>query len=833
MWKNSPYKVFVRWLAVTVATAGVAIGTWVIWEVHYWSKYDALSVVIGTPAPEPYLTRVNTSALPTGDSPHIFPGTPRNQTTRGIHTANGLLPIERLDSSTSCGQSGCHPDITRQWQQSMHHIASFNNPLYKQSVDYTRARQGDEGARWCAGCHDPVLLLSGTMDGNVTEETPGAQAGVTCLVCHSTVGVQDLTGNGRYVLDVPDVSSLDPSYPLSGVVQELLKLYPAPHKAGLMRSLHQEPEFCSSCHRVGLTPAQNHFRWLRGQDQFGGWLNGGPSGRVARGFYTPDAPKRCQDCHMPLVASSDAGNDNGMVRSHAFPGANTAIPTLKNHPDQLAASKAMLEGSVRVDLFAVRITPDAGTENTPDSSPEVWGLPLEQVSLPAGQWVTVDAVVRNVRVGHNFPDGVLDNKDVWLEMTAKNAQGEVLWKQGGLEKNGELNSTSHRYGALLLDAKGNRIDKRNIGDFRVPLLVRTIGPGQSEVVPYRFRVPASTERLTLEAALYYRKTKPDYLAWTYAGERDPASPLPPVGSDTDEGLYLLNPLKEIPTLPVVTVSSARVTLPILPVSTPAREALAQVARADQKASADNKLTVASVPLPQRLNDYGNSWLRYQDLDRMVRAYSLLAALAPLEPLGAVGLARAALQAGDAERALEALAEAKAVVRQGQQKDPVKFALKNHARIPGLWASALLKRADYAEAETLILELLKDFPQDRSLWLDLAFAQFQQGEFQQEKLTLAVTSARKVLALDPDDRTAWQVLARAQAGLGNQAAAQEANRIFDALREDPSVQGLRARYLEKHPEEAHEVQEKHDHTIPDPTIGGTLNPTPIQLRTQGS
>lgn len=787
-------------------------GGWTWREVWYWSRYDALSMMVSTPNPTTYTVRVTSDQRPSDDDPELFPGT--------VHALNGRLPIERLDASSSCGLAGCHPDITRQWQQSMHHFASFNNPLYRQSVDYTRDRQGDAGVRWCASCHDPVMLLSGNIDENlhpeastgqsgapphsrptrqITPESPGAQAGVTCLICHSIVNVQDLTGNGRYTLDAPELASLEPDHPLSPLMHSLLKLYPTAHKAGLNRGLLHEPELCSSCHRVGLTPAQNHFRWIRGQDQYGSWLNGGASGRVARSFYTPEKPQRCQDCHMPLVASQDAGNDNGMVRSHRFPGANTAIPALLNLPEQGKQTGTFLQGSVRLDLFALRRLSAQEL-----SEEERWHFPLETQTLTAGERVAVDVVVRNLRVGHNFPEGVLDNKDVWLEVVALDLQGREVWRQGGLDPAGELLPGSHLYAALLLDPNGNRIDKRNIGDFRVPLFVRTLGPGQSEVVSYRFTVPSGLAGLTLDARLRYRKTKLDYLRWTYAGTRKPEDPLPPIGAIADSGSYVLDPIRPVPEIPVIELSHARLTLPIQAAS-PSTRPLSALATAGTS-PVENLLPAVTASLDLRLNDYGNGWLRFADPNRATRAFSLLSERSPT-PLGPVGLARAALLIGDANGALNVLEQARDRVKAAQQQDPGANAWSRHARIPGLWASALLKRGDFKEADQLVTTLLQNFPQDRSLWLDLTLARFQQGKLQE-----TVEAAQRVLALDPDDRTAWQLLSRAQAGLGAQDKALEAHRIFEALREDPSVQGLRARYLAAHPEASTEAQEKHDHEV---------------------
>ena len=52
----------------------------------------------------------------------------------------------------------------------------------------------------------------------------------------------------------------------------------------------------------------------------------------------------CVDCHMPLVDSWDAGNVKGKVHSHRFPAANTALPFVNHHQEQLETVTAFLEG---------------------------------------------------------------------------------------------------------------------------------------------------------------------------------------------------------------------------------------------------------------------------------------------------------------------------------------------------------------------------------------------------------------------------------------------------------------------------------------------------------
>ncbi|MCS6914081.1 MAG: tetratricopeptide repeat protein [Myxococcales bacterium] len=720
---------------------------------------------VGRPAWDVYLHRATQQEPAPGDDPALFPAGPRSR--------RGRLRREQLDNAALCGQGGCHPDIVRQWEQSVHHLASFTNPFYRKAADYTRQRRGDAGVRWCAGCHDPVLLLSGTIDGPVTPETPGAGAGVTCLVCHGTVALQDLTGNGRYVLDVPEVGFLAPEHPLGGILRAALRLYAAPHRRGLLRPLHRQPELCSACHRVSLQPAQNGYRWLRGQDQYGGWITSGPSGRVARSFYTPAAPQRCQDCHMPLVPSQDAGNDGGLVRSHAFPGANSVVPALAGHQEQARRSAAFLQGSMRVDLFAIRKR-EGGAERTV--------APLTQARLRPGEEVVLDVVVRNVRVGHGFPEGVLDNKEVWLEVEARDGQGRLLWREGGLDEEGRLRPTSHRYGAVLLDAAARRIDKRNINDFRVVLFRRVIGPGQSDVARYRFRVPGDAAgAIALSARLRYRKVSWDYARWTFAGRRAPGEEPPSLNAPVDQGRFVLDPQVPVPEIPVVDVATAQVTLPLDGTTPP---------------PADH----AIAPLHERLYDYGVGLLLQQDVERARRAFLRLTEEFPDFVDGHVGLARVALLIGDPDGAMAVLQHARTLAERPAGQPA-------RARTLALLAQALVERGEYEGAQQLIQEVLRSYPRDGSLWSDLGYVHFQREEFAQ-----AIAAYQQALAIDPDDGPAHAMLARSLRAAGRLQEAAEEEHIFDALRDNVALDGLRQQYLQRHPEEALEASMGHEHRV---------------------
>lgn len=387
--------------------------------------------------------------------------------------------------------------------------------------------------------------------------------------------------------------------------------------------------------------------------------------------------------------------------------------------------------------------------------------------------------MRNIRVGHVFPEGTLDNKDIWLEFSVASPSGEALFQTGGRAAQGNLSPESHRYGATLIDAAGQRIDKRNIGEFRVALFKRVIGPGQSDVARYRFTVPPGIDgALTLKAALRYAKVRPDYAEFTFASKR--VDPLPPVGSDTESVRYERDPAGLIPELPIREVAGDTAKLAVDP---------------------DAAITPAPADLlPERWHDFGVALLLQRDFDDAARAFAELNKRYPQYVLGHVGTARLALAMGEPQKAKSALEKARAALEQSAEVDWVK-----HARVPALYATAQLAGGEYEDAVAGFSDVLARYPQDRSLDVDLGYALFQLG-----KMDESVASYRAALALDPDDGAAWSMLARAEEKRGNAEAAASAQAIFDALREEVGVQGLREQYLAKHPGDLVESEAAHVH-----------------------
>ncbi len=277
----------------------------------------------------------------------------------GAKTSDGrLVPSSFFMESKKCGE--CHRDIYEQWKSSAHHFASFNNQFYRKSIEYMQGVVGTQPSKWCAGCHDHAVFFNGRFDRPIKEQidTPEAQAGLSCMSCHSIVHVAGSVGNGEFTMSYPPLHEIanSPNPLMHGLERFVTYAAPEAHRRTFMKPFmrQENAEFCAACHKVHLDVPVNQYRWFRGFNEYDNWQASGISGQGARSFYYPAKPSNCADCHMPLVNSHDPGNINGKVHSHSFPGANTALPFVNNDQKQLSLVENFLKsGFISVDIFAV------------------------------------------------------------------------------------------------------------------------------------------------------------------------------------------------------------------------------------------------------------------------------------------------------------------------------------------------------------------------------------------------------------------------------------------------------------------------------------------------
>jgi len=702
----------------------------------------------------------------------------------------------------------CHQDAYKGWFHSAHHYSSFNNPPYLASVRETRAvavsRDGNtQAVKWCAGCHDPVPLLSGALDDPHYDDVnhPTAHAGITCTVCHAVSEVHTLAGNGGYTLEEPHhyPFATSDSEVLQWVNAQLVKSKPDFHKRSFLKPVHRTAEFCSTCHKVSIPPEVNHYKdFLRGQNHYDSFALSGASGHGARSFYYPDhARETCAACHMPTLPSTDpaardfANNGTRSVHDHIFPGANTGLPTIlavaassgqgrktgvidgpesaaafhsaaARHADFLRGTKT--DGSdrkLRVDIFGLK-------EEGRTDGLLVAPLRPELPALEPGRKYLVEVVVRTLALGHHFTQGTVDSNEVWLEFTAKADRGLIAasGRMAGPGDSGSVDPWAHRLNVLVLDRHGNRVDRRNPQDIFTPLYDHQIPPGAAQVVHYLLDVPADvTGPVTLAARVRYRKFDQTYMDYVQRSLADGPKDAPP------------------PVLPVVDLCADAVTLPVA---------------GGESAATLAEQTSPVKPAWQRWNDYGIGCLlegganaKRGELRQAEAAFRVVADTKEAAGHGWINLARVLIAEGRLPEAVDVINAARTAT------PPPPWWLVD-------WFTGLVAVENASGPEDLdrgigaferILEpdnqpLSRgfDFSRDYVVRNRLADTIFRRGVIEEEPareqtLRRAVAEYRQTLALEPEDLDAHYGLAQCFARLAGNTASPVIERV-EAIGHEP-------------------------------------------------
>ena len=726
------------------------------------------------------------------------------------------IPSKFFMESDSCKR--CHEDIYNQWSSSAHHFSSFNNQWYRKSIEYMQDTIGTKPSKWCGGCHDPAVLYSGLMDTPIKQivHRPESQAGLGCMMCHSIAEVKSTMGQGDFYLEYPKLHELAATQnPVARALHDfLIRLNPEPHRRVFLKPFMktQTAEFCSTCHKVHLDVPVNHYRWFRGFNEYDNWQASGVSWQGARSFYYPPKPQQCADCHMPAESSHDAGNINGFVHSHRFPGANTAVPTANEDAAQLKLTEAFLKSAaLTVDIFAVSpaqvplkpgaatqadlattfaVGEEAETKVVSGDAGEVLPItaPLNRVqpALRRGDTVRVDVVVRTKKVGHFFPGGTVDAYDTWLELKGTDDMGQTIFWSGMVEDNGKgpVEKGAHFYRSLQVDLHGNPINKRNAWATRAVVYVRLIPPGAADTVHYRVAIPETAgNKITLHARLCYRKFSWFNTLESFAGRPDQASANSVTPEYDDRPTVFTASLsgvsarqEKIPDVPIVTVAENEVTLPAIAHNSPAPE----------------PQTIVTKEEWQRWNDYGIGLFLQGDLKAAAAAFQKVTEADANNPDGWVNIGRAAVQEGDMERA-------RTVLEKALSLSP------GLARANYFYARVLRSDGNYEGAAARLRKVLAQYPRDRVALNDLGRVLFLQRKYPE-----AVKVLQSIFEIDPEDLQAHYNLMLCYSGLGDEKRAKEHQARYMRFKADESAQAITGPYRQLHPEDNNERQSIHEH-----------------------
>lgn len=338
-------------------------------------------------------------------------------------------------NSASC--KNCHPEIFKQWANSNHRLMGGSNPYYMVLEELAAKEEGEGFRFWCMGCHSPSQLTSGARktdtknrmldkDGHalaldMKSTDSGAEEGTSCLFCHRIERLEEVPGNGGFTINLRGREKyvFEERSGILGYIHEAsINAKPKMHANSYSKGFYKDSKYCMSCH-TEFSPGKG----AKIVDTYGEWKNS-PYNKGANNPKT----KECIDCHMHAAPSALDKKIAGRstvggalkegIRTHHFVGSNHFLSGLR--------SKEHEKMTVEMLRAAVKIEP---------------------IRLKNGLAVKVS----NVGAGHHLPTGVADFRELWLEVSAKDANGKEILSSGKLDKNLEVE-------------KGSRMFKKTFGD---------------------------------------------------------------------------------------------------------------------------------------------------------------------------------------------------------------------------------------------------------------------------------------------------------------------------------------------------------------------------------
>lgn len=480
----------------------------------------------------------------------------------------GALEPTALAGSATCGTTGCHEEIYREWLPSAHRYAALDD-LFQRVQVLMAEETSPEQTRYCAGCHDPISLFSGSKNsGNITLSSEGFDEGASCLVCHSIVQT-DVQGNGDYTIEPPRRMAYEQDDgPVARFLADfVIRSFPEPHVQAYSRPLYKTAEFCAACHKQYIDKEVNtDIGKVQGQNQYDSWRNS----RWHR-EGSPEETITCRECHMPLAPSTDPARgdrtdsyrrpDDGMHRGHGMVASNQYIPILhglEGAEEHVAEVERWMRGEVEIPEIADRWV----------EGPVVRLNVVAPDEVREGDEVPVQVVMTNNKTGHDFPTGPLDMIESWVELTVSDASGETVFQVGGLDEHGDVEGSPLIFKKDGFDRRGELIDRHNLWDLVGASYARSLFPGVTDTVEVNFQCPSMARgrvreageklapgartdefafdappgggELRIVARLLYRKANPKFLKRTYGVDTELSAPVSEV-SRTETTIRVVSP----------------------------------------------------------------------------------------------------------------------------------------------------------------------------------------------------------------------------------------------------------------------------------------------------
>lgn len=364
--------------------------------------------------------------------------------------------------------SNCHGNSFGEWDGSMH--SNSDEDFFYQAMlqEYGTAAEA-EGlpAGFCSRCHTPIGLVSEEippLDGSGLSEV--AKEGVQCDFCHAVAESEGI-GNAPYVLDPGDVKwgrRTDAQSPAHEVEAH---------------EFYTQSEYCGMCHNIyhpanNLTLAATYTEWKESP-------------------YAEEGVQ-CQDCHMtPGIVEYEAnpgkaassGPEREHVYTHYFVGGNAFVTDALGEGRHEKRAIEYLQHAAALDVKA----------------PE---------SAEAGETVEIEVEIKNTGAGHKIPSGVTEDREIWLEITATDANGKELYRSGTLEEEGKIDPEATIYHTVFADSEGQPTLK--VWEAESILYDNRISPKTSVLENHSFVMPeGAANPITIKSVLHYRSASQKHI----------------------------------------------------------------------------------------------------------------------------------------------------------------------------------------------------------------------------------------------------------------------------------------------------------------------------------
>jgi hypothetical protein len=310
--------------------------------------------------------------------------------------------VAELQDPETCKE--CHPKHYDQWSGSMHAYAS-DDPVFIAMNKRGQRETNNELGDFCIQCHAPMAVKLGSASGSNFDPAAltSSTRGITCYFCHNVESIAADHNNGLVIAGDQTMrgGAKNPSESPAHFSE-----YDT-----AMASKTNNSEMCGSCHDV-VTSAAVHL-----ERTFAEWKTTVFAIQDPASFL----PVTCSTCHMTPSDGVIASGEGLSVKSrelgfhnHTMAAIDKALTPFPQMDEQAMEIEKILKPSLGIK----------GPRALGDSDAR-GGICLD----PTGGG-EINVRVDSLSPGHHFPSGAAQDRRVWLEVTAYDAGGAVLFQRG-------------------------------------------------------------------------------------------------------------------------------------------------------------------------------------------------------------------------------------------------------------------------------------------------------------------------------------------------------------------------------------------------------------------